>query len=165
MSNPAVPPAPTTPTWVLRPFQLTVPFRMHGELQYQSWTDFERLLTGNLTLGSLPQLSFEFGQNVTRLQGALGMQVWETELPRMGPFITSVGVDGVMRWADTQQVDLTLGLDVRNVNWPSLRFSIEGSMSLSGLDQAGQPQLGGEITGNLRFNFDLFAPRGTFRRR
>ncbi|TDV40992.1 hypothetical protein CLV71_12158 [Actinophytocola oryzae] len=38
-------------------------------------------------------------------------------------------------------------------------------MTLSGTNDATGPQLGAELTGNLTFHFDLFAPRGTFRRR
>lgn len=162
MSDPA---APTTPRWVVRPFSLQVPFRMDGELEYQSWSDLERTLSGDVTIGSLPQLRFEFGQNVSRLQGALGLQIWQTELPRIGPFLAQIGVGATMRWAEDQQLDFGPGLEVQSVQWPSFRFSLEGAMSLSGLNQGGQPQLGGSITGNLSFRFDLFAPRGTFRRR
>jgi hypothetical protein len=150
---------------VLREFQLTVPFRMTGELEYQSWTDLERTLSGDITFGSLPQLSFEFTRGVSRLQGGLGLQLWQTELPRIGPVMTEVGVGAMMRWAEDQELELNAGLDFRSVQWPSFRFSLEGAMNLSGLDHGGQPRLGAELTGNLRFDFDLFAPRGTFRRR
>jgi hypothetical protein len=158
-------PDPPVPTWRLKEFQLTVPFTMKGELEYQSWTDLERTLTGNVAFGSLPQLRFEFGQTVSRLQGGLGLQVWQTELPRIGPIVTTVGVDAMMKWADNQQFSVIPGIELRDVQWPSFKFSIEGAMNLSGLDQGGKPQLGGEISGNLKFDFDLFAPRGTFRKK
>ena len=153
------------PRWVFREFHVTVPFRMDGELEYQSWTEFERTLSGAVNFGSLPQLRFEFGQSVSRLQGGLGLQLWQTELPRMGPWLTEVGVGAMTSWADEHSYEVNAGIDIRNVQWPSFRFSVEGSMNLSGVHQGGQPQLGAEITGNLRFDFDLFAPRGTFRRR
>ena len=164
MSDPSTQPTPT-PRWVLKEFQLTVPFRMEGELEYQSWSDLERTLSGDIRFGSLPPLSFEFGQSVSRVQGGLGLQLWQTELPRIGPLMTEVGVAAMLRWAEDQEVELNAGLDFRSVQWPSFRFSLEGAMSLSGLNHDGQPQLGAEITGNLRFDFDILAPRGTFRRR
>jgi hypothetical protein len=163
MSDPQDP--PQTPRWVVREFQLTTPFIMRGELEYQSWADFERLLTGNVEFGSLPQLSFEFGQTLSRMQGGLGLQLWQTELPRIGPFVSTLGVDATMRWADDQELGLKSGLDVRSIRWPSFRFSIEGSMSLSGLNHDGQPQLGAEIVGNLSFQFDILAPGSNFQRR
>jgi hypothetical protein len=154
-----------TPRWVIREFQLTTPFRLDGELEYQSWDDLERTLSGDLELGSLPQLRFEFGQSVSRLQGGLGLQLFKFELPRIGPWVTEVGVGAMTTWGDDQGFELSPGIDIRNVRWPSFRFSIEGAMTLSGSNQGGSPQLGGEITGSLRFDFDLFAPRGTYRRR
>jgi hypothetical protein len=164
MSDPSTQSTPT-PRWVLKDFQLTVPFRMEGELEYQSWSDLERTLSGDITFGSLPQLSFEFGQSVSRVQGGLGLQLWQTELPRIGPFVAEVGMGAMTSWAEGLELELNSGLDLRTVQWPSFRFSIEGAMGLSGLNHGGQPQLGAEITGNLRFDFDIFAPRGTFRRR
>lgn len=150
------------PRWVLRPFRLRVPFRMSGELEYQSWDDLERKLSGDLTIGSLPELRFEFGQNLSRLQGGLGLQLWQTELPRIGPFITEVGVSAMMRWAEGQQLRFGTGIEVRHVRWRSFRFTLDGNMDLSGLNQNGRPTLGAEITGNIKFNFTLFAPGGTF---
>jgi hypothetical protein len=162
MSDPA---APTTPRWTLKEFSITTPFKMEGELEYQSWADFERTLSGGLTLESLPQFRFEFGQKVSRIQGGLGLQLWQTELPRIGPVVAKLGVGAMVKWADDREFELKPGLEIGSVQWPSFRFTLEGSMSLSGHDGGGRPTLNGGITGGLMFKFDLFAPRGTFRRR
>jgi hypothetical protein len=159
------PEAPAAPRWILKEFELTVPFRMEGELEYQSWSDLERTLSGDITFGDLPQLRFEFGQSVSRIQGGLGLQLWQIELPRIGPIVTEVGMGAMVNWAEGAELEVDAGIDLRNVQWPSFRFSIEGTMGLSGSNHGGRPQLGGAITGNLAFDFDLFAPRGTFRRR
>lgn len=158
-------PDPSAPTWVIREFQLTTPFRLAGELEYQSWDDLERTLTGELEFESLPQLRFEFGQNVSRLQGGLGLQLVKYELPQLGPWIAETGVGAMVRWGEEQGFEVSPEIEIRNVQWPSFSFSIEGAMSLSGSNEGGGPQLGAEITGNLKFEFDLFAPRGTYRRR
>jgi hypothetical protein len=162
MSDPA---APYTPQWILRPFQLTTPFRLSGELEYQSWTELERTLSGDLEFGSLPQLRFEFEQDVSRLQAGLGLQLLKYELPRIGPWVTEVGLGAMATWGEDNGFELSPELEIRNVQWPTFSFAIEGAMSLSGSNEDGQPQLGAEITGSLRFRFDLFAPRGTYRRR
>ena len=36
---------PVTPVWVMREFELTTPFVLKGELEYQSWDELERTLT------------------------------------------------------------------------------------------------------------------------
>jgi hypothetical protein len=162
MSDPT---APTTPHWIIRDFQLTTPFRLSGELEYQSWDDFERTLSGDLEFGSLPQLRFEFGQDVSRLQGGLGLQLIKYELPHIGPWVTEVGLGAMARWGEDNGFELSPELEIRNVQWPTFSFTLEGAMSLSGSNADGQPELGAEITGNLQFRFDLFAPRGTYRRR
>jgi hypothetical protein len=159
------PQAPTAPRWRIREFHLTTPFLLRGELEYQSWDDLERTLTGDVEFGSLPQLRFEFGQNVSRLQGGLGLQLFKYELPHLGPWVTEVGVGAMARWGEERGFEVSPGIEIRNVQWPTFRFSIEGAMTLSGSNEGGQPQLGAAITGNLQFRFDLFAPRGTFRRR
>lgn len=160
MSDPA---APTH--WVIREFQLTTPFLLRGELEYQSWDDLERTLTGELEFGQLPQLRFEFGQDVSRVQGGLGLQLVKYEFPQIGPWITEAGIGAMVRWGEDQGFELSPEIEIRNVQWPRFSFSIEGAMTLSGSNEGGQPQLGGEIMGNLKIHFDIFAPRGTFRRR
>jgi hypothetical protein len=162
MSDPS---APTTPRWILREFQLTTPFRLSGELEYQSWDDLERTLTGELEFAQLPALRFEFGQSVSRVQGGLGLQLIKYELPQIGPWVTEAGMGAMVRWGEDQGFEVNTGIELRNVQWPRFSFAVEGAMTLSGSNEGGHPQLGAEITGNLRFHFDLFAPRGTFRRR
>jgi hypothetical protein len=161
MSDPNV---PTRPRWLLREFHLTTPFELSGELEYQSWAELEHTLTGDLDFAALPQLRFEFGQSVSRLQGGLGLQLMKYELPRLGPWVTEVGMGAMVRWGEERGFEVSPGIELRNVRWPSFRFTIEGAMTLSGSNEGG-PQLGAEITGNLQFRFDLFAPRGTLRRR
>jgi hypothetical protein len=159
------PQAPATPRWIMQEFQLTTPFILSGELEYQSWTDLERTLSGDLELGSLPQLRFEFGQDVSRLQGGLGLQLMKRELPRIGPWVAELGLGAMVRWGEDRGFDVSPEIELRNVQWPTFRFTIEGAMGLYGSNENGQPQVGAEITGNLEFRFDLFAPRGTYRRR
>jgi hypothetical protein len=158
-------PDPVTPVWVMREFELTTPFVLKGELEYQSWDELERTLSGDLEFGSLPQLRFEFGQDVSRLQGGLGLQLMKRELPRIGPWVAEIGVGAMARWGEDRGFDVSPEIEIRNVQWPSFRFTIEGAMNLYGSNSNGFPQIGGEITGNLEFRFDLFAPRGTYRRR
>lgn len=162
MSDPS---APTTPQWIIRPFHVVTPFRLDGELEYQSWDDLERTLSGELEIGDLPQLRFEFGQNVSRLQGGLGLQLFKYELPQIGPWVVETGVGAMVRWGEERGFEVSPEIELRNVRWPRFRFSIEGAMNLSGSHEGGAPQLGAEITGNLRVHFDIFAPRGTYRRR
>jgi hypothetical protein len=156
---------PARPQWVLREFEVTTPFRLSGELEYQSWDDLERTLSGDLEFPSLPQLRFEFGQNVSRLQFGLGLQLMKVELPRIGPWVAEAGMGAMVRWGDDQGFELSPELEIRNVQWPTFSFAIEGAMTLSGTNDGGTPQVGAAITGNLQFHFDLFAPRGTYRRR
>jgi hypothetical protein len=159
------PNAPTTPRWIVREFHVTTPFQLTGELEYQSWDDLERPLSGDLEFASLPQLRFEFGQNVSRLQGGLGLQLFKFELPHIGPLVIEAGLGAMARWGDEQGFEVSPEIEIRNVQWPSFRFTLGGTMSLTGSNDGGQPQLGAEIVGGLQFNFDLFAPRGTYRRR
>ncbi|TDV40993.1 hypothetical protein [Actinophytocola oryzae] len=115
MSDPT---APTTPHWLVREFQLTTPFRLTGELEYQSWDDLERTLSGDLEFGNLPQLRFEFGQNVSRLQGGLGLQLVKFELPHIGPWVTEAGIGAMARWGEDRGFDLSSELEIRNVRCP-----------------------------------------------
>ena len=162
MSDPA---APTTPQWIIRPFQLTTPFLLKGELEYQSWDDLERTLTGDLEFESLPQLHFEFGQEVSRVQGGLGIQLIKRELPHIGPWVTEIGLGAMLSWGGDHDLELNPSIELRNERWPWLSFTIEGAMTLSGVNTGGQPELGGEISGGLTVKFDLIAPRGTYRKR
>jgi hypothetical protein len=162
MSDPT---APTTPQWTIREFQITTPFTLSGELEYQSWTDFEHTLSADIDFESLPQLRFEFGQNMSRLQAGLGLQLFKYELPHLGPWVAEIGAGAMVQWGEDNGFEVGPELEIRNVKWPTFSFSIEGAMNLSGFNAADGPQLGAEITGNLQFHFDLFAPRGTYRRR
>jgi hypothetical protein len=163
MPDPDAPTAP--PHWIIREFHLTTPFLLRGELEYQSWDDLERTLTGEFELGQLPQFHFEFSQEVSRLQGGLGLQLFKYELPQIGPFIIEAGMGAMARWGEEQGFELSPSVELRHVRFPRFSFGLEGAMTLSGSNDGGQPQLGGEIMGALKINFDLTAPRGTYSRR
>ncbi len=144
-------------------FDTTVPFRLTGELQYTSWDELQRTLGGQVKLGDLPQLRLEFTQEVSQLQGAVGVQLFETHLPRIGPLLVQAGTSATVRWAEHQEFELAGELEIQHVRWPALSFTVEGSMSLAaGSDQ---PEVGGAIQAGLKVNFDFLAPSGTFRRR
>jgi hypothetical protein len=167
MSDPSDPSDPTTsppaPHWRLSNFQTTVPFRLEGRFEYTSWSDLERTLGAELRFADLPQLHLEFGQEVSHLQAGVGVQLFEARLGRVGPLMVNLGSEAMLRWADSQQLELGADLEINHVQWPNLGFFLEGSVGFEAAD--GGVDVSGAILGGLRLNFDIYSGPGTWRRR
>jgi hypothetical protein len=126
--SPNDPPAPTTLR--MRPISVSTPFQLTLDYQNVNLQAIDLHLS-SFNLQSSPNAQLKIPASVSKLIGNGGIQLLNTSLPQVGPFIVHSAITATGHWADSQGLvlDTKFNGDISALVFNGVRIRVDGQFN------------------------------------